>query len=54
MGYLSIPLARLVGPEEKVICADLQEQMLAGVRRRAERAGVADRIRLHQPRTDVL
>ena len=43
MGYFSIPLARLVGPEGKVICVDLQEQMLAGVRRRAERAGVADR-----------
>jgi SAM-dependent methyltransferase len=48
MGVFSIPLARLVGPSGKVICVDLQEQMLAGVRRRAERAGVAQRIRLHQ------
>ena len=48
MGYFSIPLARLVGPGGKVICVDLQEQMLAGVRRRAERSGVADRIRLHR------
>jgi SAM-dependent methyltransferase len=47
MGYCSIPLARLVGPEGRVICVDLQDKMLAGVRRRAERAGVADRIRLH-------
>ena len=54
MGYLSIPLARLVGPGGKVICVDLQEQMLAGVRRRAERAGVADRIRLHRAGTDSL
>ena len=54
MGYFSIPLARLVGPEGKVICVDLQEQMLAGVRRRAERAGVADRIRLHRAGTDGL
>ncbi len=44
MGVFSIPLARLVGPSGKVICVDLQEQMLAGVRRRAERAGVAQRI----------
>jgi ubiquinone/menaquinone biosynthesis C-methylase UbiE len=48
MGYFSIPLARLVGPGGRVICVDVQEQMLDGVRRRAERAGVADRIRLHQ------
>ena len=34
MGYFSIPLARLIGPEGSVICVDLQEQMLAGVRRR--------------------
>jgi ubiquinone/menaquinone biosynthesis C-methylase UbiE len=54
MGYFSIPLARLVGPEGKVICVDRQEQMLAGVRRRAERAGLADRIRLHRAGTDGL
>ena len=54
MGYFSIPLARLVGPGGKVICVDLQEQMLAGVRGRAERAGVADRIRLHRAGTDGL
>jgi ubiquinone/menaquinone biosynthesis C-methylase UbiE len=48
LGYFSIPLARLVGPQGRVICVDLQAQMLAGVRRRAERAGVADRIRLHR------
>jgi ubiquinone/menaquinone biosynthesis C-methylase UbiE len=48
LGYFSIPLARLVGAEGRVICVDLQEQMLAGVRRRAERAGVANRIRLHR------
>jgi ubiquinone/menaquinone biosynthesis C-methylase UbiE len=50
MGYFSISLARMVGPRGRVICVDLQQQMLAAVRRRAERAGVADRIQLHQPR----
>jgi ubiquinone/menaquinone biosynthesis C-methylase UbiE len=53
-GYLSLPLARLVGPTGKVICVDLQERMLAAVRRCAERAGVADRIRLHQAGADGL
>jgi ubiquinone/menaquinone biosynthesis C-methylase UbiE len=54
MGYFSIPLARLVGSQGKVICVDLQEQMLTRVRRRAERAGVADRVRLHRAGTDSL
>ncbi len=48
MGYFSIPLARLVGPRGKVICVDLQEEMLAEVRRRAKRAGVSESVILHR------
>jgi len=48
IGYFTLPLARLVGPNGAVIAADLQPQMLAGVGRRAEAAGLADRIRLHR------
>jgi ubiquinone/menaquinone biosynthesis C-methylase UbiE len=48
MGYFTLPLARMVGPMGKVFAADLQPQMLAGLRRRAERAGLAGRIELHQ------
>lgn len=44
MGYFSIPLARIVGPTGRVVCVDLQEKMIEGLRRRARRAGVADRI----------
>ena len=44
MGFTSIPLARLVGPGGKVISADLQERMLAGLKKRAAEAGVMDRI----------
>lgn len=44
MGYFSLPLARLVGPEGKVVCVDLQEKMIAGLVRRARRARLADRI----------
>ena len=54
MGYFSIPLARLVGPDGIVICVDLQQRMLARVLRRAERARVADRIRLHLAAPDSL
>ena len=44
MGYFTVPLARLVGPEGRVLAIDLQEKMLAGVRRRAARAGVGGRV----------
>jgi ubiquinone/menaquinone biosynthesis C-methylase UbiE len=44
MGFFSLPLARIVGPEGKVLCVDLQEQMLARLQTRARRAGLADRI----------
>jgi ubiquinone/menaquinone biosynthesis C-methylase UbiE len=44
MGFFTLELARLVGPRGRVVAVDLQEKMLASLRRRAERAGVADRI----------
>jgi ubiquinone/menaquinone biosynthesis C-methylase UbiE len=48
MGYFTIPLAKLVGDNGKVIAADLQQEMLDGIHHRALRAGVQDRIKLHQ------
>ena len=47
-GLFSIPLAKLVGEEGRVIAADIQEKMLGFVRRRAEKAGLESRIKLHQ------
>jgi len=44
MGYFSLPLARLVGSEGKVICVDFQPRMIEGLRRRARRAGLLGRI----------
>jgi 2-polyprenyl-3-methyl-5-hydroxy-6-metoxy-1,4-benzoquinol methylase len=44
MGFFSLPLAELVGPGGRVICVDLQERMIQSLRKRAARAGVADRI----------
>lgn len=44
MGFFSVPLARMVGPGGRVVCVDAQEGMLAALVRRAEKAGVADRI----------
>jgi len=44
MGFFSLPLARLVGERGKVVCVDLQEKMLRSLRKRALKAGLADRI----------
>jgi 2-polyprenyl-3-methyl-5-hydroxy-6-metoxy-1,4-benzoquinol methylase len=48
MGYFSIPLAQLVGSQGKVVCIDVQQQMLDGLRRRAEKAGVLDTITMRR------
>ena len=44
MGFFTIPLARLVGPAGRVVALDMQPRMLAGLQRRAHRAGVVERI----------
>ena len=51
-GFASMGLARLVGPTGTVISADLQPEMLQRVAKRAQREGLADRIRTHQCRSD--
>ena len=47
-GYFSLSMARLVGPQGRVIAADLQPEMLARVRAHAEKDGLLERITLHQ------
>jgi SAM-dependent methyltransferase len=44
MGFFTIPLARLVGVSGRVVAVDLQPRMIAGLKRRAAKAGVLDRI----------
>jgi SAM-dependent methyltransferase len=44
MGYFTLELARMVGPGGRIVAVDLQPRMLAGLRRRARRAGLAPRI----------
>jgi ubiquinone/menaquinone biosynthesis C-methylase UbiE len=43
MGFFSIPMARMVGNEGKIICVDVQDQMLRRLRKRAHNNGM-DRI----------
>jgi ubiquinone/menaquinone biosynthesis C-methylase UbiE len=54
MGYFTLGLAQLVGSDGKVIATDLQTQMLAGLRKRAERVGLVDHIQLHQSTPDQI
>jgi len=51
MGFFTLELARLVGPTGRVVAVDIQPKMLAGLRRRAERAGLEGRLdlRLGEP-----
>ncbi len=43
-GYVSVPLARMVGPEGKVLSVDIEPRAIERLERRARRAGVAERI----------
>jgi ubiquinone/menaquinone biosynthesis C-methylase UbiE len=54
MGMFSIAMAKMVGDQGRVIAIDLQQKMLDVLWRRAERAGVADRIQLHKCEQDRL
>jgi ubiquinone/menaquinone biosynthesis C-methylase UbiE len=54
MGLFSIAAAKMVGDQGRVIAIDLQEKMLGVLRRRAERAGVADRIKTYKCQEDRL
>jgi len=51
MGFFTLPMARMVGPNGRVICVDVQETMLRSLRRRADAAKLGDRIitRVCQP-----
>lgn len=40
MGFFTMPMARMVGESGKVVAVDLQEAMLAKLRRRARKAGL--------------
>jgi len=54
IGYFTIPIARLVGVKGKVIAADIQESMLRGIAKRAERAGVRGQIELYLSQPDEI
>ncbi|MGL5434731.1 MAG: class I SAM-dependent methyltransferase [Lachnospiraceae bacterium] len=44
MGFFTLPMAKLVGPDGLVIAADIQPQMLKGLEKRARAKQLSDRI----------
>jgi ubiquinone/menaquinone biosynthesis C-methylase UbiE len=51
-GFFSLAMARIVGDEGRVIAADLQQEMLDMLHKRAEAEGLDSRIRLHRCQED--
>jgi ubiquinone/menaquinone biosynthesis C-methylase UbiE len=54
MGFFTVELARLVGPSGRVVAVDIQPKMLAGLERRAAKAGVAGRVETRLASADSL
>lgn len=44
MGFFTLEIARQVGPSGRVVAVDVQPKMIAGLKRRAAKAGFLDRI----------
>ena len=44
MGFFSLPLARMVGSNGKVVCVDIQAKMIAALEKRAKKAGLSHKI----------
>jgi ubiquinone/menaquinone biosynthesis C-methylase UbiE len=53
-GYFTRAMARMVGESGCVVAADLQEEMLAMLRERAEKEGLISRIRPHRTLPETL
>ncbi len=54
LGHFSLGMARMVGPGGAVLSVDVQERMLATLRRRSLKAGIEDRIITHLCKPDKL
>ena len=54
VGFFTLELARLAGGSGRVIAVDIQSRMLDGLKRRAARAGVLDRLDARLAKADSL
>jgi ubiquinone/menaquinone biosynthesis C-methylase UbiE len=44
MGFFSLPMAKMVGGGGRVICIDLQKQMIGALKKKADKAGLSTQI----------
>ncbi|MCA6108959.1 class I SAM-dependent methyltransferase [Bradyrhizobium cenepequi] len=44
MGFFTLEIAKLVGPSGRVVAVDVEPRMIEGLKRRARKAGLLDRI----------
>jgi ubiquinone/menaquinone biosynthesis C-methylase UbiE len=49
MGFFTLDLARLVGPNGRVVAIDIEPKMLAKLKKRARKVGLSERIELRRP-----
>jgi len=54
MGFFTVPAAQMIGETGRVIAVDIQAKMLASLRRRAAKAGVANRVGTRLAKPDSL
>ena len=54
MGFFSLPLAEMVGPQGRVICIDMQDLMIKSLEKRAVKAGLSERMETRVCRQDSL
>ncbi len=54
MGFFTLALARLVGVSGRVIAVDLQPKMIQGLKRRAAKAKLLDRVDARVPSVDTM
>ncbi len=52
MGYFTLPLARMTGPSGRIIATDIQEKMISALRKRAQKAGLLNRLDLRVIKPD--
>jgi tRNA A58 N-methylase Trm61 len=54
MGFFTLDLARLVGSSGRVIVVEVQPKMLSVLARKAQEAGLSERIIMREPRGDSM
>jgi ubiquinone/menaquinone biosynthesis C-methylase UbiE len=54
MGFFTLPLAAMAGPEGRIVAVDIQSRMLEGLQRRASKAGLLPRIETRLAQMDSL